>query len=193
MSPPNVTAPPVVTAPQEDTLSPSEAERLTYLREEEKLAHDVYVTLFNTWGLFAFDNISRAEQRHTDAALNMLNRYGLVDPAQTQSGLFTNGELQHLYDSLVAQGRASTLDALKVGALIEEVDMQDLDGMIAGTENENLINLYETLHCGSRNHLRSFVRQIESQGLTYEAQVMTQDAVDLIVDSPMERRCGRRF
>jgi hypothetical protein len=176
-----------------DALSPAEAERLSYLREEEKMARDVYVTLFETWGLFAFDNISQAEQQHMDAVLNMLNRYGLVDPAQTQAGLFTHGELQHLYDNLVTQGRASILQALQTGALIEEVDMQDLDEMIAATENESLISLYETLHCGSRNHLRAFVRQIESRGLVYTAQVMTQDAVDQIADSPMERRCGARF
>lgn len=186
-------APQAGTIPQTNTLTPSEAESLTYLREEEKLAHDVYVTLFDTWGHFVFNNISQAEQQHTDATLNMLNRYGLVDPAQPQAGHFTNGELQHLHDTLVTRGRTSTLEALKVGALIEEVDMQDLDGMIAGTENESLISHYEKLHCGSRNHLRAFVRQIESQGVAYQAQVMTQDAVDQIADSPMERRCGARF
>jgi len=44
--------------------------------------------------------------------------------------------------------------------------------MISGTEKENLINLFETLHCGSRNHLRAFVRQIEGRGVVYEAQLM---------------------
>ena len=175
---------------QVDALSVAEAERLTYLREEEKVAHDVYVGLFARWGIVAFDNISQAEQRHMDAVLSKLNQYGLVDPALTQTGSFTNASLQQLYDNLIAQGKVSALSALMTGALIEEVDMADLDEMIGGTENEGLINLYETLHCGSRNHLRAFVRQIESRGVVYEAQVLTQAAVDLIVDSPMERRCG---
>jgi hypothetical protein len=85
------------------------------------------------------------------------------------------------------------MDALLTGALIEEVDMQDLYEMIDATDNSGLISLYEKLLCGSRNHLRAFVSQIESRGMVYQAQVMDQADVDLIVDSSMERRCGRRY
>ncbi|MEJ2456131.1 MAG: DUF2202 domain-containing protein [Candidatus Thiodiazotropha sp.] len=171
-------------------LSVGEAEQLRYLREEEKLARDVYQALYQRWNLIVFDNIAQAEQRHMDAVLGTLNQYALVDPGLSQAGLFSNQELQSLYDRLVDEGAESPMAALRVGALIEEVDMQDLDTMIATTEKEDLIGLYDTLHCGSRNHLRAFVRQIESRGQVYTAQVMSQESVDLIVDSPMERRCG---
>ena len=43
---------------------------------------------------------------------------------------------------------------------------------------------------GSRNHLRAYVGQIENLGVVYEAQYLSQDEVDAIVDSPIER--GRR-
>jgi hypothetical protein len=174
-------------------LTPQEAEQLGYLREEEKLARDVYQLFYRQWGLFSFDNIAGAEQRHMDSVLSMLQRYGLSDPALDQAGLFSNPELQQLYDNLIAQGQASQTAALWVGGLIEEVDMQDLDEMIGSTDKEDLISLYEKLHCGSRNHLRAFVRQIENRGEVYTAQVLSQEEVDRIVDSPMERRCGRRY
>lgn len=175
-----------------DALSVQEADQLRYLREEEKLTRDVYDRMYQVWGLPIFDNISSAEQRHMDAVLQVISKYGLSDPAYLYSGQFNDEELQVLYDILEAQGRASQLDALLVGGLIEEVDMQDLNEMLSATNNETLINLYEKLLCGSRNHLRTFVRQIESRGTVYQAQVLDQDEVDAIVDSPMERRCGAR-
>ncbi|MES9928737.1 MAG: DUF2202 domain-containing protein, partial [Candidatus Thiodiazotropha sp. 6PDIVS] len=147
---------------------------------------------YERWGLYIFDNISSAEQRHMDSVLVQLEKYGLVDPV-IQPTVFTNQDLQQLYDTLITQGSVSQIDAVLTGALIEEVDMQDLNEMIESSSNSGLISLYEKLLCGSRNHLRSFVRQIESRGVVYEAQVMDQAEVDLIVDSPMERRCGRRF
>jgi hypothetical protein len=171
-------------------LSTQEAEDLSYLREEEKVARDVYLSMYERWGLYAFSNISNAEQNHMNATLNMLNQYGLVDPAVDQRGVFTNPELQQLFDTLIAKGSESEIAALMTGALIEEVDIQDIDEMIAATDKTDLISMYEKLHCGSRNHLRSFVRQIENRGQVYSAQVLSQDIVDSIVDSPMERRCG---
>jgi hypothetical protein len=177
---------------QKQGLSVQEAEQLGYLREEEKLARDVYLQLNARWGLYIFNNIASAEQRHMDSVLNSLYRYGLTDSALAQRGLFSDPQLQSLYDTLIAQGEESDIAALRTGALIEEVDMQDLDNMIASTDKSDLIDLYEKLHCGSRNHLRSFVRQMEYRGLVYQAQVLDQDIVDGIVDTPMERRCGRR-
>ncbi len=178
---------------QGQSLNPNEAAQLSYLREEEKVARDVYLQMSARWGLPVFDNISSAEQNHMNAVLNLLSQYGQIDPAQPQTGLFTDAGLQSLYDTLVGQGSESLLQALVTGALIEEVDMQDLDRMIASTEKEDLIALYEKLHCGSRNHLRAFVRQIESRGVVYTAQVLSQEAVDAIVDTPMERRCGAAY
>ena len=174
-------------------LNITEATQLSFLREEEKMARDVYRHHYRLWGLPAFGNISEAEQRHMDAVLSRLEQYGLIDPALDQEAVFSNGELQGLYDSLSAQGEISLIEALMSGALIEEVDMQDLDEMIGDTDKEDLISLYETLHCGSRNHLRAFVRQIENRGRVYTAQILSQEAVDAIVDSPMERRCGATY
>ena len=71
------------------------------MREEEKLAHDVYVTLYAQWDLPIFQNISRSEQTHTDAVKTLIDRYGLTDPASSKVGVFTNPDLQALYNDLV--------------------------------------------------------------------------------------------
>ena len=60
-----------------DTLSADEAAGLIYMREEEKLAHDVYVTLYQQWGLPLFNNIANSEATHTSAIKVLLDRYGI--------------------------------------------------------------------------------------------------------------------
>jgi hypothetical protein len=167
-------------------LSTPEAETLTFMREEEKLARDVYLTLYDTWEAPIFSNIASAEQTHMDALENLLNKYGLPDPI-LGFGRFSNPELQALYDELVLRGQQSLLEALHVGALIEEVDIADLQEAVAQTSRPDLVQVYENLMRGSRNHLRSFVRQIENLGVVYVAQHLTQAEVDDIVNSPMER------
>jgi hypothetical protein len=174
-----------------DELSSIEIEYLTFMREEEKLARDVYLTMFDLWGLPIFENIAASEQSHTDAVANMLDKYKLPDPVvDDRTGVFVNQVLIDLYADLLARGDDSSMEALHVGALIEEVDMLDLQHAIDATDNEDIRELYETLLSGSRNHLRAFVGQIEDLGMVYVAQVLSQEEVDAIVDSPMER--GRR-
>jgi len=172
-------------------LSVAEAEDLSYMREEEKLARDVYLTMDEYWDNRIFVNIADSEQTHTETIQALLDRYGLVDPALDAVGYFTNTELQALYDALVTRGMASELEALHVGGLIEEVDMQDIREAIERTDHADIAQAYENLLCGSRNHLRSFVDAIERQGVAYEAQFLPQTEVDAIVASPMER-CGSR-
>lgn len=169
-------------------LDATEAAGLTFMREEEKLARDVYQYFYPLWNMSLFDNISLSEQEHFEAIGALLDRYRLDDPAlQDLPGVFQNVELQHLYDTLVEQGSGTALAALQVGALIEETDMLDIQEAIAATDQPDIIQVYENLLRGSRNHLRAFVGAIEAQGVAYTAQVLPQDEVDAIVDSPMER------
>jgi hypothetical protein len=116
-------------------LSEAEVSALVYMREEEKLAHDVYMTLYATWGLPIFQNISVSEQAHTAAVKTLIERYGLQDPAQATVGAFTNPDLQALYNELVARGSQSLSEALKVGAAIEEIDILDLQERLAETDH----------------------------------------------------------
>jgi len=172
-------------------LSAVEVENLAYMREEEKLARDVYLTMFDAWGVVVFENIAASEQQHTDSVEDMIEKYRLTDPVvDDRIGVFVNQDLASLYAELTTRGAMSSLEALHVGALIEEVDMVDLQHAIEETDNSDIRLLYENLLTGSRNHLRSFVAAIEDMGVVYEAQYLSQDEVDEIVDSPMER--GKR-
>jgi hypothetical protein len=170
-------------------LSEQEIDGLMYMREEEKLAHDVYVVLYDVWGQRVFDNISNSEQTHTEAVLELINRYALTDPAAgNEIGVFTDTTLQSLNDTLVASGSSSLIDALMVGAAIEEIDMIDINRYIDQVEdNDDIVLVYENLLKGSRNHLRAFVSNLENQGVTYQPQYMDADEYQQIIDSPMER------
>jgi hypothetical protein len=169
-------------------LTSAESEALLYMREEEKLAHDVYVTLYTQWGLAIFQNISNSEQTHTDSVKTLIERYGLQDPAVgNEVGVFTNATLQGLYDQLVAQGSLSLSDAIKVGAAIEEIDILDLEARIAQTDKVDIIIVYESLLKGSRNHLRSFVSTLQTQtGETYQPQYLSPEAYNAIVGTAIE-------
>jgi hypothetical protein len=163
-------------------LSQTEADSLNFMREEEKLARDVYLVMFTYWSSKTFTNIAESEQTHMDAIKTLLDKYGLLDPADPEIGVFNDTELQQLYDALVVKGETSKLDALMVGALIEEVDIEDLQAAVEQTDKQDLKRVYGNLKSGSENHLRAFVFQIRLlSGEDYEAQYLPQDAVDAIL------------
>ena len=170
---------------------------LRFMREEEKLARDSYLVLGEKWGLTIFDNISASEQRHMDAMEHLLDKFNVDDPVEdeTDIGTFENEDLQDLFYKLESWGLNSKTDALEVGGFIEEADMTDIQRAIDRVLAENPVNVhiittYESLLCGSRNHLRAFVGQIESNGGDYEPYFLTQAELNAIVDSPKERDCG---
>jgi len=164
-------------------LDATETEDLLFMREEEKLARDTYLTLYDLWNHAIFQNIARSEQRHMDTMLAMVEYYGLQDPVTDDTvGVFNNATLAGLYDDLVARGSVSLLEALYVGAYIEELDIRDLRETLGRTDEVPLINAYENLLAGSRNHLRAFVSQITWLGVDYVAQVLDQADVDAIVE-----------
>jgi hypothetical protein len=170
-----------------EPLNADELSSLRFLREEEKLAKDVYVFLHNKWGINIFNNISSSEQTHMDAVLLLLNKYNLPDPVGSNGpGIFFNSILQNLYTQLTTQGFISTMEALKVGATIEDLDIYDLKSTLTKVDNQDMILVYNNLMKGSRNHLRSFYSNIRNAGGSYAPQFITQAEFDSIINSPME-------
>lgn len=170
-----------------EPLSQTELNSLIFMREEEKLARDVYITLYNKWGVNIFTNISNSEQTHMDAIMMLLNKYSLTDPIGSNAvGVFNNVILQNLYNQLVTQGNTSVSDAYKVGATIEDLDIFDLQNALTAIDNQDIKFVYEILTKGSRNHMRSFYKTILSVGDTYTPQYITQAAFDTIINSSME-------
>lgn len=166
-------------------LSEAEIEDMLFMREEEKLARDVYLTLYDQWGLPLFQNIAGSEQAHTDAIKALLAQYGVDDPVgENEVGVFTNADLQALYDQLIADGSQSLSDALRVGVAIEEIDILDLLEALTHTDNADIIRVYENLLSGSENHLRAFVSTLERQtGEIYDSQYLSQEAFEAIISS----------
>jgi hypothetical protein len=173
-------------------ITEAEAKTLQFMHEEEKLAKDVYLTLYEKWNIRAFSNIAGAEQRHQDALKGMLDQYGIPSVVQsTTVGEFKNPELARMYKELTTQGLASLEGALKVGGMIEELDIMDLQKAIAESNQSDLDGVYENLMRGSRNHLRAFARQYNRQlGTDYQAQLMPAEEVAAILSSEQERGGG---
>jgi hypothetical protein len=172
------------------SLSTEEIVALKFMREEEKLAHDVYVALYSLWGANVFYQISLSETTHTEAILALLTKYGIADPAaNTAPGEFADPALQTLYNTLMGMGQVSLIEALKVGALIEETDIHDIKEKVDITDETDILNVYTSLLCGSGNHLRAFNEKLLEQGVSYVPQVISQAEWDAIANAPAET-CG---
>jgi hypothetical protein len=138
-------------------LTELEEQNILFMREEEKLARDVYLVMYDLWGADIFANISESEQRHMDAILKLITRYGLEDPVAVDViGEFVDPDLQLLYDDLVKSGEGSLEDALQVGVLIEEQDIADLIQALEDTDKRNITRVFQNLLNGSYNHLDAF-------------------------------------
>jgi hypothetical protein len=166
-------------------LTPAEIAGLVFMREEEKLARDVYLTSFDQYGLNIFGNISGSEQVHMDAVLILLDRYEITDPVGDNAlGVFQNEDLQTLYNELIASGSESLEEALYVGCAIEEIDILDLQVHMSQTAYKDIIMVYQALLDGSGNHLRAYVPQWEQQtGLVYEPRFMSEEEFEAIMSA----------
>lgn len=172
------------------TLSDQEKATLQFMREEEKLARDVYQYFHEKYGLNIFGNIASSEQTHMDAVLTIMVKYGVADLASNQKGVFINTTIQKLYNDLITQGETSLGEALKVGATIEDLDIKDLNEGLAATTNADITNLYEKLKCGSRNHMRAFTSQLGFQQISYSPQFISRELYNEIISGNHEP-CGR--
>ncbi len=164
---------------------------LQFLREEEKLARDVYLTLFEKWHLMPHQKIAASEQTHTDQVKSMLVAYDLPDPVQDDSvGMFANNDLATLYTDLTALGVQSEVASLTVGATVEDLDIRDIEQMKSRTQDPNILSMYAALQCGSRNHLRTFTSQLTMRGVTYSPEYIDQAEYDAILAGANEP-CGQ--
>jgi hypothetical protein len=197
---------------QAGVLDLGEEQHLIFMREEEKLARDVYLTLAALYpGEEVFTTIGdNSEQTHTDTVRDTLESYNIPDPNPDANnlpdsiGVFTGAEygwyFTEKFNELVAWGAKSLLDAFYVGAFIEELDMIDIvycpkvivqtdNGIDEGecgltyTDEPQLQTMYTHLVDGSKDHLRAYVRNIETiiGAGNYVAQLLSQEEVDAIL------------
>jgi hypothetical protein len=127
-------------------LTENEAVTLSFMYQEEKLAHDVYVAMYEQWGAAIFENIALSEERHMAAIENLLDKYEIPIPSS---------DLPEK-DGLITRGQTSLLEAFNVGVEIEEQDIADLEAAIADTKNTDLLRVYIDLSDASKRHLAAF-------------------------------------
>jgi len=182
----------ICTATAGQPLTATEQQYLIQMREEEKLARDVYTTLYEKWGVLVFDNISGSEQNHFDAIGTLIVRYGVPDPVTSDAvGSFSNSDMAELYTDLIMRGSASLTEAMYVGATIEEMDIVDLKEALATTKKVDLTNVYSNLLLGSMNHLRAFVSHLQMLGIPYTSQYLTSPELAEILSATSPGK-GRR-
>ena len=170
-----------------EAINIEERNGLILMREEEKMAHDVYSFLYDKWNIMIFNNIASSEQTHTNAVLELLDKYDIDDPASGKNiGVFNDTSLQRMYNQLLINGNYSLLSALTVGATIEDLDIYDLEKLILKADNQDIAFVYNNLLKASRNHMRAFYSQIVNNGGTYRAKYISQQQLEDIVNSPKE-------
>jgi hypothetical protein len=169
------------------TLTQDEINGLLQMREEEKLARDVYLSLYDKWQLPIFKNIAASESTHTNSVADLLIKYQIQDPVENDArGVFTNPDFTALYNDLVDQGNISVTEALKVGATIEDLDIFDLEILLTETSNNDIMVVYSNLLKGSRNHIRSFTQNLSKYNTTYTPSYISKATYDSIISGDRE-------
>ncbi len=142
------------------TATPELAQALTFTREEERMARDLYAAVADLYdGALPFSMITNSEQRHFDAVGTLLDRYGIDDPAAgSEPGTYADADLQALYDGWWADAQQSLDAAYQVGIELEQRDIADLEGMLDSDLPADVQGVLENLLQGSRNHLAAYQR-----------------------------------
>lgn len=165
----------------------SEEERvgLIQMRQEMKLARDVYLAMYNRWQNPAFLNSANATQAHMDAMKVLLDKYGVADPVVDNTpGVFTDPRYTQLYQTMVANGMTSQENAWQVGATMEEMNIYNLNGMMAMTDNDDMQAVYQYMNTNSRSHMRAYAGMMEGNGMAYNPQYLSHDEMEEIMTMP---------
>jgi len=154
---------------------------ISYMYNEEALAHDVYLNIYKIQKVNQLTNIAtNSESKHIDAVNKLAIKYDLnmtqypdTDIPYSISGIndgkFAVEHVQELYDLLYDKGIQSKKDALEVGCIVEVVDIDDLDKYIDYAQKSNapdVLNVFTYLRNGSYNHYWSFDKGLKNMGIT---------------------------
>ena len=162
---------------------------LLYLYEEEKMARDLYTIAKELYGSNQFTNISESEQRHMDHVVVLFEEYNVDYPSDNAPGVFDNAEIQAMFDELKVRMESSEMEAVQAALLVEETDIDDIRTLRDRTEKQDLIDVYDSLECGSGNHLRAYHSKLENLGGTYEPQVLTVEEFEFVLEQD-HMHCG---
>ena len=165
------------------TLTEAEITSLMEMREEEKLAREVYLAMNVKYNYRTFANIAKSENAHTSAVLYLIKGFGLTDPSAAAANEFSNPLFTDLYAQLTEKGAVSLVEALKVGAFIEEYDIADLQRHLSEIQNATLARVYGNLLRGSKFHLKAFTNALKVHGATYTPTVISEEEYQDIINN----------
>ena len=163
-------------------LTAREKDGLLFIWEEEKAARDLYNGLYEKNNMTIFLDLVRSESSHMDQARAVMEKHGLAVPPD-EPGIFQNQTLQEMHDQLLAEGLQSDQDALTVAAVFEEISIVDLEKELSASQPDDVRTVYEGLLAGSRKHLRSYVSDLEGQGIEYQPRYLEAEEFQEIVKS----------
>ena len=174
-----------------DSLTRDEKAGLILMRNEEKLAGDMYASLYAKWNHPVFSHIMQSERRHGELVKGLLIKFHIEDPYIAGEGQFSSSELKALYHNLVAKGLKSLQDAFEVGAMVEDLDISDLDRLSTSTQNADIKEVYALLNEGSQNHLRAFAKQLDRMGIEYTPQYISPERWETILSADRQGKEGK--
>ena len=138
-------------------LTQQDAASILLLREEEKLARDVYLTLSEKWNVPVFKNIAQAEARHMSVMKMLVDRYGLEDPVKDDTvGTFTSPEFRQVVSGTC--GFRFRLAGRRIQGRREDrgTGYQGFAGFTGNVQSTDVRRVYQNLLRASENHLRAF-------------------------------------
>ena len=163
------------------TLTPELKDSITFMYNEEGLAYDVYMNIYNfqiknnlstvnQFKQIASGDQNGSEETHIEAVNQLAIKYDLnmtqypdTDVPYSiegiSSGVYTVEHIQELYGILYEKGIESKQDALEVGCMVEVVDILDLEGYIEKAESSNapdVVAVFNFLLNGSYKHYQQF-------------------------------------
>ena len=164
------------------SLSENEINWLIQMREEEKLARDVYAYFYSMYGQKIFWKIDDSEEKHKSAILPLLIKYSIDDPIVDDSyWVFKSEKISNLYNDLINTWSKSLIDALRVWMTIEDLDIKDLNELLTMSTDEDIIKVYNNLLKWSYNHIRAFNKNLEKNWETYIPQFLTLEEYNKII------------
>lgn len=169
----------------QENFSATEKEDLIFMWQEEKLARDVYDSMYRKYYINPFVNIRQSERRHMAEMERLITKFNITYHVTSEDlpGYFDNVELKKLYFVCISNGSQSEKEALRAGALIEETDIKDLKERVKHTQHTAIQEAYQYLLMGSENHLRAFCRRLKAMDAEYKPMVLDTESFQKILDN----------
>jgi len=186
-------------------LSAEDQASIIYIREGAQLSRDINLLFEAAWQAQVFRDAAERQKQALRATDLLIDRHGLP-AASAEPGIYQDEQFSRLYGQFAEEGSASLPAALAAAAVLEELNILDLQTRMAQTEKADIRLVYQHLLKIASANLWSFSRAIERfGGAAYEPRYLTPLAFSELMASagqpgegswllrPRERDCGKQY